>query len=163
MFNLAILKDTINFGIPLETAFIAELNEKYANRVLHDVGLCVGVFDLMEVDEGKVRYGDGLLFEKLILRLFVFRPFTSELLDTDVASMMQIDAGEVVRARAEVDEFHDDEPGPPEMAEGVQVKQEPRRAPYQIICLIAESGLGNVSWWNASDGEDTEGDAVMEE
>ncbi len=51
----------------------------------------------------------------------------TELLDTDVASMIQIDAGEVVRARA------DAEPGPPKMAEGLQVKQEPRRAPYQII------------------------------
>ncbi len=105
---------------------------------------------------------------------------STELLDTDVASMMQIDAGEVARARAEVDKFHDDEPGPPKMAEGVQVRQEPRRAPYQIIvrfllfsfagsvlmgaqCSIAESGLGNVSWWNASEEEDTEGDAVMEE
>ncbi|PBK93575.1 hypothetical protein ARMGADRAFT_1101718 [Armillaria gallica] len=182
MFNLTILKDTINFGIPLETAFIAELNEKYANRVLHNVGLCVRVFDLMEVDEGKVRYGDGFLyykgpFEKLIFCLVVFRLFTSEvilvkvmsldadslLLDTDITSMMQIDAGEVVCMQAEVDKFHDDKPGPPKMAEGVQVKQEPRRAPYQIICLIAESGLGNVSWWNASEGEDTEGDAVMEE
>lgn len=88
---------------------------------------------------------------------------STELLDTDAASMMQIDAGEVVRARAEVDKFHDDESGPPKMAEGVQVKQEPRWALYQIICLIAESGLGNVSWWNASEEEDTEGDAVMEE
>ncbi|PBK93580.1 hypothetical protein ARMGADRAFT_929107 [Armillaria gallica] len=70
-------QDTINFGIPLETAFIAKLNEKYANWVLHDVGLCVCAFDLMEVDEGKVWYGDGFLFEKLIFRLVVFRPFTS--------------------------------------------------------------------------------------
>ncbi len=58
---------------------------------------------------------------------------STELLDTDVASRMYIDAGEVVRVRVEADEFHDDEPGPPKMAEGVQVKQEPRRAPYQII------------------------------
>ncbi|PBK94801.1 polymerase III polypeptide H [Armillaria gallica] len=225
MFNLAILKDTIgihpsNFGIPPETALIAELNKKYANRVLHDVGLCVCVFDLTEAGEGKVRYGDGFLYYKVIFRLVVFRPFTSEvilakvkssdadsirltmgffddiyipsiylpqpsafdpneraffwvpeselttsteLLDTDVASRMYIDAGEVVRVRVEADEFHDDEPGPPKMAEGVQVKQEPKRAPYQIICSIAESGLGNVSWWNPSQEEDAEGDVVMEE
>ncbi|KAK0451390.1 RNA polymerase III subunit Rpc25-domain-containing protein [Desarmillaria tabescens] len=225
MFHLAILKDTIgihpsNFGIPPETALIAELNKKYANRVLHDVGLCVCVFDLTEAGEGKVRYGDGFLYYKVVFRLVVFRPFTSEvilakvkssdaesirltmgffddiyipsiylpqpsafdpneraffwvpeselttssqLLDTDVGSRMYIDAGEVVRVRVEADEFHDDEPGPPKMSEGVQVKQEPRRAPYQIICSIAESGLGNVSWWNSSQEEDAEGDVVMEE
>ena len=36
-------------------------NTKYANRVLHDVGLCICVFDVAEVGEGKVRYGDGFL------------------------------------------------------------------------------------------------------
>ncbi|KAK0421845.1 RNA polymerase III subunit Rpc25-domain-containing protein, partial [Armillaria borealis] len=148
--------------------------EKYANRVLHDVGLCVRVFDSTEVDEGKVRHGGEFLFEKLISRLVVFRPFTSdvilakvkssdadsirlmmgffdniyipsiylpqpsafdpneraffwvpeselttstELLDTNVASKMYIDAGEVVRVRVEADEFHCDEPAPPKMAE----------------------------------------------
>lgn len=46
---------------------------------------------------------------------------------------MYIDQGEVVRVRVEVDEFYDDEPGPPKAAEGVTVKREVRRAPYSII------------------------------
>jgi Rpb7p/Rpc25p/MJ0397 family SHS2 domain-containing protein len=50
------------FGLPPEQALINELNKKYANRVLHDVGLCICVFDLAEVGEGKVRYGDGFLW-----------------------------------------------------------------------------------------------------
>lgn len=53
-----------NFGVPAEQAIIVEINKKYANRVLHDVGLCVCVFDLVEVGEGKVRYGDGFLWYK---------------------------------------------------------------------------------------------------
>lgn len=53
-----------NFGAPPEQAIINELNKKYANRVLHDVGLCVCVFDLSEVGQGKVRYGDGFLWYK---------------------------------------------------------------------------------------------------
>ncbi|KIK63788.1 hypothetical protein GYMLUDRAFT_40865 [Collybiopsis luxurians FD-317 M1] len=85
MFNLAILKDTVaihpvSFGLPPEQAIIAELNKKYANRVLHDVGLCITVFDLSEVGEGKVRYGDGFLWYKTVFRLIVFRPFTSEVI-----------------------------------------------------------------------------------
>ncbi|KAF8885424.1 RNA polymerase III subunit Rpc25-domain-containing protein [Mucidula mucida] len=229
MFNLAILKDTVgvhpsNFGVPPEAAIISELNKKYANRVLHDVGLCMCVFDITQAGEGKVRYGDGILYYKVIFRMVTFRPFTSEvilakvkssdaesvrcksslsigffddiyvpaiylpqpsafdsneraffwvanaetelttsteLLDTDLASRMYIDTGEVVRVRVENDEFHDDEPGPPQMTEGIQVKKEPRRAPYQIICSMAESGLGNVSWWTS--GEEVDEDAAMEE
>ena len=67
MFNLAIIKDKIpihpqHFSIPADEAITAELNKKYANRVLHDVGLCISVFDLSSVGEGKVRYGDGFLW-----------------------------------------------------------------------------------------------------
>jgi DNA-directed RNA polymerase III subunit RPC8 len=81
---------------------VRELNKKYANRVLHDVGLCVTVFDLAKCSEGKVRYGDGCLWYKgklqttfifmtLILgpvefRLVVFKPFVSEVLIGKVES-----------------------------------------------------------------------------
>ncbi|KAG6844155.1 hypothetical protein H0H87_009398 [Tephrocybe sp. NHM501043] len=226
-----------NFGAPADQALIVELNKKYANRVLHDVGLCVCVFDLSEVGEGKVRYGDGFLWYKVVFRMVVFRPFTSEviiakvkssdqdgvkltvgffddiyipasylpqptafdpnerahfwlpdseltstheMLDTPVAERMYIDQGEVVRVRVEADDFFDDEPGPPKMAEEVQVQREAKRAPYNVIvgltfyseantsvdspnwvqCSIAEQGLGPVSWWNGAGQE--EGDAMDE-
>ncbi|SJL13668.1 uncharacterized protein ARMOST_17116 [Armillaria ostoyae] len=86
---------------------------------------------------------------------------SAELLDTDIASRMYIDAGELVRVRVEADEFRDDGQGPPKMTEGVQVRQEPRRA--RAVSDYSELGLGNVSWWNASQEEDAEGDVLMEE
>lgn len=62
-----LVQDTIpiqpsHFGLPPEQALITELNKKYANKVLHDVGLCICVFDIAEAGEGKVRYGDGFLW-----------------------------------------------------------------------------------------------------
>uniref|UniRef100_A0A0W0FHG1 Putative polymerase III polypeptide H n=1 Tax=Moniliophthora roreri TaxID=221103 RepID=A0A0W0FHG1_MONRR len=229
MFNLAILKDTIpihpsSFGIPPAEALTSQLNKKYANKVLHDVGLCIVVFDLTEAGEGKVRYGDGFLWYRVVFRLVVFKPFigevlvgkvkssdpesirislgffddiyipaiylpqpstfdpmershfwlpdseltsaqTHEMLDTPVAERMYIDAGEVVRVRVESDEFYDDEPGPPVVKEGVHVERERRRAPFSIVCSIAEQGLGPIAWWNgAGQGqEDGEGDMDEEE
>lgn len=81
---------------------IAALNKKYANRVLHDVGLCICVFDLAEAGEGKVRYGDGCLWHKgdsptckavassqevpVVFRMVVFRPFPSEVILAKVKS-----------------------------------------------------------------------------
>ena len=59
---------------------------------------------------------------------------TSELLDTPVSDRMYIDQGEVVRVRVESDEFCDDEPGPPKVTEGVQMKRELKRPPY-IVCV----------------------------
>ncbi|KAJ7272587.1 polymerase III polypeptide H [Mycena haematopus] len=91
MFNLAILKDTVavhpsDFGGPQEQAIIAELNKKYANRILHDVGLCICVFDITEAGEGKVRYGDGFLWYKVVFRMVIFRPFASEVILAKVMS-----------------------------------------------------------------------------
>ncbi|KAF8959611.1 polymerase III polypeptide H [Flammula alnicola] len=91
MFCLSIIKDTMaihpsNFGAPVDDALIAEINKKYANRVLHDVGLCISVFDLSQAGEGKVRYGDGFLWYKVVFRLVVFRPFTSEVIIAKVKS-----------------------------------------------------------------------------
>lgn len=87
----------------MEDALIAEINKKYANRVLHDVGLCIAVFDLSQASEGKVRYGDGcfwytgaLVCENfatikksefiVVFRMVVFRPFTSEVIVAKVKS-----------------------------------------------------------------------------
>ena len=69
MFQLSIIKDTVpihpsDFGVPAQEAIITELNKKYANRVLHNVGLGICVFDLSQASEGKVRYGDGMLWYK---------------------------------------------------------------------------------------------------
>ncbi|ETW78735.1 hypothetical protein HETIRDRAFT_324290 [Heterobasidion irregulare TC 32-1] len=91
MFVLSLIKDTIpihpsHFGVPPEQALINELNKKFANRVLHDVGLCICVFDISEAGEGKVRYGDGFLWYTVIFRLTVFRPFPSEVILARVKS-----------------------------------------------------------------------------
>ncbi|TFK37416.1 RNA polymerase III subunit Rpc25-domain-containing protein [Crucibulum laeve] len=209
-----------NFGAPVDEALIAEINKKYANRVLQDVGLCICVFDLVEAGEGKVRYGDGLLWYKVVFRIVVFRPFASEvliakvkssdedgirltvgffddmyipaaylpqpsafdsnerayfwlpgselttsteLLDTPVAERMYIDQGEVLRVRMEAEEFYDDEPGPPRMSEGVQVTREAQRAPYNVVCSIAEQGLGPVAWWNGATVVEEGQEEVMDE
>ncbi|EDR07509.1 uncharacterized protein LACBIDRAFT_250573 [Laccaria bicolor S238N-H82] len=237
MFQLSIIKDTLsvhpsNFGVPPDEALIAEINKKYANRVLHDLGLCVCLFDLVQAGEGKVRYGDGFLWYKVVFRMVVFRPFTSEviiakvkssdedgirltigffddmhipaaylpqpsafdpnerahfwlpsppsppsspshttsapsLLDSLVSSRMYIDQGEILRVRVEADQFCDDEPGPQKFVEGVGAEAKGRvRAPYNVVCSIAEQGLGPVAWWTGETEDtgdvDAEGDAMEE-
>jgi len=209
-----------HFGAPVDEALISEINKKYANRVLHDVGLCICVFDLVQAGEGKVRYGDGFLWYKVVFRLVVFRPFTSEviiakvkssdedgirltvgffddmyipvaylpqptafdpnershfwlpdselkttteMLDTPVSERMYIDQSEVLRVRVEAEEFYDDEPGPPKITEGIQMLREAKRAPFNVVCSIAEQGLGPVAWWNnAQVVEGDVGDAMDE-
>jgi len=54
--------------------------------VLHNVGLCVAVFDLVSAGSGHVRYGDGLLYYKVAFRMVVFRPFVGEVVIARVRS-----------------------------------------------------------------------------
>ncbi|KAF8329381.1 RNA polymerase III subunit Rpc25-domain-containing protein [Cantharellus anzutake] len=219
MFQLSILKDKISvapasFGIPAEQAIIKELNKKYANRVIFDLGLAICVHDLINASEGVVHYGDGCFWYKVTFRLVVFRPFSGEiliakvkssssegirltlgffddmiippsylpspsafdaeeqhffwnptaegvssleLLDTPVSERNYIETGKS-------DEFHDDEPGPPKMIDGVISTKEGRRAPYTVIGSIAEQGLGLLSWWENDEEEEgvPDGGAIMD-
>ncbi|KIK04316.1 hypothetical protein K443DRAFT_51245, partial [Laccaria amethystina LaAM-08-1] len=245
MFQLSIIKDTLSvhpahFGVPPDEALIAEINKKYANRVVHDLGLCVCLFDLVQAGEGRVRYGDGCLWYKVVFRMVVFRPFTSEvvvakvkssdedgirltigffddmhipaaylpqpsafdpnerahfwlpsspspppspsptspsvptpstslhdiqvssrtLLDSPLSSRMYIDQGEILRVRVEADQFCDDEPGPQKFVEGVGAEAKGRvRPPYNVICSIAEQGLGPVAWWTGETEDAGDADA----
>ncbi|KAJ1726781.1 DNA-directed RNA polymerase III complex subunit Rpc25 [Coemansia biformis] len=85
MFVLVVLRDTLKvvpseFTKPREQALRDEINRKYANRVLHDIGLCMLVHDLLDIDEGYVQHSEGWLWVKVKFRMIVFRPFRDEVL-----------------------------------------------------------------------------------
>ncbi|KAJ2816904.1 DNA-directed RNA polymerase III complex subunit Rpc25, partial [Coemansia furcata] len=85
MFVLSVLRDTLKivpseFTKSREEALKDEINRKYSNRVLHDIGLCMVVHDLLEIDEGYVQHSEGWIWVKVIFRLIVFRPFKDEIL-----------------------------------------------------------------------------------
>lgn len=94
MFNLSLIHDTIRIPPSSFSANASEsvkpieraINAKYANRILPDVGLCISLFDLVSVDEGRVKWGDGCLYHRCVFRLVVFRPFPGEVLTGRVKS-----------------------------------------------------------------------------
>ncbi|PLW31591.1 hypothetical protein PCANC_16227 [Puccinia coronata f. sp. avenae] len=83
MFVLSHLKDTVrvqarDFGRDRASVITAEINRKYSNKVLPEIGLCIALFDLLDASEGKVLYGDGCLYHRVEFTLVVFRPFIGE-------------------------------------------------------------------------------------
>lgn len=91
MFVLSDIKDTISvhpssFGQPALKSISDQINIKYANKILVDVGLCISLFDILSCSEGKVRFGDGCLYHHVTFRLIVFRPFTQEVLTGKIKS-----------------------------------------------------------------------------
>lgn len=61
-------------------AITEELNIKYANKVLQDVGLCLSVYDILEIFDAFVYQGEGSPYVKVHFRLVTFRPFIGEVL-----------------------------------------------------------------------------------
>ncbi|CAO3643794.1 unnamed protein product [Cunninghamella blakesleeana] len=91
MFILSEIEDTVkivpnNFGKNDNNAITDALNEKYANKVVQEVGLCICVYDILSTSEGFILYLDGCSYVKVTFRLTVFRPFIGEILTGRIKS-----------------------------------------------------------------------------
>ncbi|EMC93248.1 hypothetical protein BAUCODRAFT_141757 [Baudoinia panamericana UAMH 10762] len=56
------------------------LNAKYADKVIHKVGLCVGFHSLIKASEGLIGHGTGIVNVNVDFRVVVFRPFKGEII-----------------------------------------------------------------------------------
>jgi len=56
-----------------------ELDKKYANKMIPDVGLSICVNDFQTIEDAIIYPGDGGAYHKVVFRLFVFRPFVGEI------------------------------------------------------------------------------------
>ena len=73
MFVLSELEDTVkivpnDFRKDDNGAITDVLNDKYANKVVQEVGLCICVHDILEKSEGFILYGDGCSYVKGLRR-----------------------------------------------------------------------------------------------
>ena len=90
-FQLARLTDTVHihpaeFSKPLTTAVTEALNEKYPNKVLDNVGLCVAIHDILTIGESILYQGNAAQHTTVVFRLVVFKPFVGEVLSGTVVS-----------------------------------------------------------------------------
>ncbi|TPX44959.1 hypothetical protein SeLEV6574_g04174 [Synchytrium endobioticum] len=92
MFILSRLADNVlispsAYSKPRISAVTDELNKKYANKILHNVGLCIRVLDILEISDGVVHpLKDGCYQSRVRFRLIVFKPFKGEVLLGKIAS-----------------------------------------------------------------------------
>ncbi|ORY23986.1 RNA polymerase III subunit Rpc25-domain-containing protein [Naematelia encephala] len=85
MFVLIGVRDTVPvapsaFEIPPHISITDALNKKYANKLVPEKGLALSVFDLLTVEDGKVTWGNGLMYYKVSFRLMLFAPFIGEVM-----------------------------------------------------------------------------------
>ena len=63
-----------------------EVNRKLCNRVVIDVGLCICLYDILEIGKSFILPGDGAAHTKVHFRLLVFRPDREEVLTGKIKS-----------------------------------------------------------------------------
>ncbi|GME67074.1 unnamed protein product [[Candida] boidinii] len=85
MFQLSVISDLIRipphlFHLPINISVKEELSRKYSNKVIHKLGLVISVWDIMEIDDGLLKPGDGATFVNVKFRCVVFKPFVGEVL-----------------------------------------------------------------------------------
>jgi DNA-directed RNA polymerase III subunit RPC8 len=91
MFVVSEIKDIVrvppsHIHLPRHAALTDQINIKYANRILHNVGLVIRVFDLLSSTPGTVfACQDGSYTATVHFRLLVFRPWVGEVLQGTIA------------------------------------------------------------------------------
>ncbi|MBE3048784.1 RPB7/RPC8 family DNA-directed RNA polymerase subunit [Candidatus Bathyarchaeota archaeon] len=56
------------------------INAKYSNKVIQNIGLCICFYDLLYASEGLIGHGTGLVNVNVEFRVVVFRPFKGEVI-----------------------------------------------------------------------------------
>lgn len=85
MFILSEFKDIIRtppnlFSQSIESCISQSLNQKLSNKVFPEVGLCLMLYDITNIEDSVIIPGDGASHTKVEFRYVVFRPFVSEII-----------------------------------------------------------------------------------
>ncbi|OQR92027.1 hypothetical protein THRCLA_08816 [Thraustotheca clavata] len=91
MFVLCRIADVIQiapelFSTDYSSVLTEEIDRKYANKVIADVGLCITLYDFIEIGDAYIHPSDGTSHTEVIFRMVVFRPFIGEVLKGKIIS-----------------------------------------------------------------------------
>eukprot|EP00596_Hydrurales_sp_CCMP1899_P005851 CAMPEP_0119046812 /NCGR_PEP_ID=MMETSP1177-20130426/49064_1 /TAXON_ID=2985 /ORGANISM="Ochromonas sp, Strain CCMP1899" /LENGTH=224 /DNA_ID=CAMNT_0007020491 /DNA_START=39 /DNA_END=710 /DNA_ORIENTATION=- len=91
MFLLAVIEDKLKtvpeeFDRDATEVMLEQIDMKFANKIILEVGLCISVFDFLEVGDPYVYPAEGSAHQRVRFRLVVFRPFAGEILTGRISS-----------------------------------------------------------------------------
>ncbi|SPJ10804.1 RNA polymerase subunit, putative [Plasmodium sp. DRC-Itaito] len=91
MFSLFRIEDVLNIETHFKDSEIKNVIEfllraKYIDKVIQNVGFCVGLYDIIEIKNKEIIKGRGEIRLKVIFRLVIFQPFENEIIEGFVKS-----------------------------------------------------------------------------
>ena len=97
MFYELIVEDMVRvdpkyLGKPLKEAVIAALEDTYRGKISKDLGIVIGVIDVLEIGEGRIIPEDGAVYYPVKFKLLTFKPEINELVWGYVVSCTEFGA-----------------------------------------------------------------------
>jgi DNA-directed RNA polymerase III subunit RPC8 len=91
MFVLEILEDKVKaqpdqFDRSLKDIIMEQIELKYVNKIIFQVGLCVAFYDFLHIGDPLIYPAEGSTHQTVKFRIVVFRPFDGETLVGTIAS-----------------------------------------------------------------------------
>lgn len=91
MFILTTISDLVQippFEFYKRSRFAVEdkVNEKYSNKIVQKIGLCVCMYDLLKHSDGLIGHGTGFVNVNVEFRMIVFRPFKGEIIQGTISN-----------------------------------------------------------------------------
>ncbi|XP_050236832.1 uncharacterized protein LOC126686688 [Mercurialis annua] len=85
MFYLSLIEHTLRLppsllSLPLQDAIKKELENIFLDKVIANLGLCISIYDIRNIDGGFIFPGDGASTYTVEFRMLVFRPFVGEII-----------------------------------------------------------------------------------
>ncbi|KAF8820129.1 Rna polymerase Rpb7, N-terminal domain-containing protein [Cardiosporidium cionae] len=86
MFLVSLISDTIptapsEINLDVNAVLTSCIQAKYVNKVIDQVGLVVGIYDILRITDSIILPADGRVHYKVNFRLIIFKPFLGEILD----------------------------------------------------------------------------------
>eukprot|EP00050_Salpingoeca_kvevrii_P018021 m.70160 g.70160 ORF g.70160 m.70160 type:complete len:175 (-) comp7863_c0_seq1:966-1490(-) len=174
MFVLAVLRDVVpvpasKFGQDLNMAVADEINRRFANKVVHKLGLCIALHDLLSVGDAFLLPGDGkahvksdetgvrlglTFFEDIMIPAHAMQAGSYFDVNEQLwvwpveGQLAYIEKADQVRFRVTQEIFVDITPlaAPPKGPNSEQPEVK-KQSPYSIEGTIKAVGLGVLNWW----------------
>jgi len=80
------------FALPVEEAIGTQLKKKYLNHIDKDLGVVIGVLDVLNVGEGIIIPGDGAAYYKSTYNLLTYLPELQELVFGEIKEITNFGA-----------------------------------------------------------------------
>jgi DNA-directed RNA polymerase subunit E' len=80
------------FAMPVNEAIAKQLQRNYKNKIDKDVGIVIGVLDIVNIGEGIIIPGDGAAYYKSSFRLLTFVPEMQELVFGEIEEITNFGA-----------------------------------------------------------------------